>query len=251
MKRGSRNGKEMGELVMNKVITAMNHLEGKEKEELNKLLRNAPVWLLNACTVLNLKKGEIFVREKEPVQTVYILIKGTVKACDFRMLGVAYEFCRYEAVDILGGMELFVECEQYQTTLITETPCQFITVAKDKFAKWMREDANAQWFHSNKMINYLLAECRRERAYLFLQGTDRVYLFFEFLYERCGCPEICASKITRQQISDETGLSVKTINRALSKMAEEELITIKGRQILLSRGQYEELKERTAEKIDM
>lgn len=236
---------------MNKVIAAMNHLEGKERDELNKLLKNAPVWLLNSCTVLNLKKGEIFVREKEPVQMVYILIKGTVKACDFRMLGVAYEFCRYEAVDILGGMELFIECDQYQTTLITETACQFIAVAKDKFAKWMREDANAQWFHGNKMICYLLTECRRERAYLFLQGIDRVYLFFEFLYERYGCPEVCETRITRQQISDETGLSVKTINRALSKMAEEELITIEGRRILLSKEQYEKLKERTAEKIDM
>lgn len=235
---------------MNKVLAAMNYLEGKEKEELSRLFKNAPVWLLNACTVVDMKKGEIFTREKEPVQVVHILIKGTVKACDFRVLGVAYEFCRYEAVDILGGMELFVESEGYMTTLITETPCQFIIISKDKFAQWLKSDGNAMWFHTSKMTRYLLAENRRERAYLFLQGIDRVYLFFEFLYERTG-KEVCAVKLTRQQISDETGLSIKTINRSLGKMSEEGLITIKGRQIILKRDQYEDMKERTAEKIDM
>lgn len=235
---------------MNKVLAAMNELEGKAKEELSTLLKNAPVWLLNACTVVDMKKGEAFINEKEPVQTVYILIKGNVKACDFRIMDVAYEFCRYNAVEILGGMELFVDCEEYMTTLICETDCQFITLPKDAFAKWMKRDGNALWFQTRKMTTYMLAENRRERAYLFLQGTDRVYLFFEFLYERME-KEVCTTKMTRQQIADETGLSIKTINRALSKMAEEDLIMIKGRQISLNRSQYEELKERTAEKIDM
>lgn len=235
---------------MNKVLVAMNELEGEAREELSRFLKNAPVWLLNACTVTDMKKGEIFIREKEPVKTVYILIKGTVKACDLRIMGVVYEFYRYNAVEILGGMELFIDCEEYMTTLICETDCRFITMQKDTFAKWMKNDGNALWIQTSKMTAYLLAENRRERACLFLQGTDRVYLFFELLYERKG-KEVCTARLTRQQIADETGLSIKTINRALSKMTEEELITIKGRQITLNRSQYQELKNRTAEKIDM
>lgn len=235
---------------MNSVLAVMNHLKGKEKDELTQLFKNAPVWLLNACTVTDMKKNEIFIREKEPVQTVYILVKGTVKACDFRVLGVAYEYCRYNGVEVLGGMELFINCEEYMTTLICETDCQFITMDKDTFAKWMRSDGNALWFQTGKMTAYLLEENRRERAYLFLQGIDRVYLFFEFLYERTG-EAVCAAKLTRQQISDETGLSIKTINRALRKMSEDGLLVIKGRQIIVNRSQYERMKEETAEKIDM
>lgn len=78
---------------MDKILSAIEQMEGRPKEELRELFCNAPVWLLEECRIIELKKGEVLVREKDKVQFVYILIKGIVKACDFRILGIAYEFC--------------------------------------------------------------------------------------------------------------------------------------------------------------
>lgn len=236
---------------MSKILSVIDELSGEPKAFLTELFRNAPVWILDECKILELEKDTIFVREKEEVKNVYILTKGIVKACDFRILGIEYEFCHYEAIEILGGMEMFVESDGYMTTLITDTPCQFIVMSKDKFQEWLKNDCNALWMHTKTMTTYLLGETRKERAYLFLQGIDRVYLFFENLYEKNAINGKMSIRLIRQQISDETGLSVKTINRSLKQMSEEGMLNIKGRMITVTEEQYQNMKLQTEEKIDL
>lgn len=236
---------------MNEVLDVLNQLEDHPKGVLSELFQNAPVWLLEACKVLELGKNEIFVREKDKVNKVYILTKGVAKASDLRIFGIVYDFCQYEAIEILGGMELYLDCDTYRTTLVTKTPCQFIVLDKDIFKKWMLQDNNALWMHSSTVIRYLLEETRKERAFLFLQGIDRVYLLFEHLYEQNAVDGRCTIKLTRQQISDETGLSIKTINRALKQMVEEELVLVQGSKLSIIHKQYEEMKALSAEKIDI
>ncbi|MSS64038.1 Crp/Fnr family transcriptional regulator [Velocimicrobium porci] len=235
---------------MNKILSVLEQVEGEQKQFLADFFRNAPVWLLEACNVIELDKGEIFIREKDEVQFIYILTKGRVKASDFRILGIVYDFCRYEAIEFFGGMEVFIDCNEYMTTLSTITPCQFIVMHKEKFQEWMRSDANALWIHTKNMTKYLLGETRKERAYLFLQGIDRVYILFEHLYEQYAVDGRCAVRATRQQLSDETGLSVKTINRSLKQMMENELVAVRGSNITIKEAQYRRMKELTAEKID-
>lgn len=236
---------------MSGILSVLDELTGEPKAFLAELFRNAPVWVLDECKVVDLEEGTIFVREKEEVNNVYILVRGIVKACDFRILGIEYEFCHYEAIEILGGMELFVDSPGYMTTLITDTDCQFIVISKEKFAEWLKNDCNALWMHTRTMTTYLLNETRKERAYLFLQGIDRVYLFFENLYRKNAVNGKLSIRLVRQQISDETGLSVKTINRSLKQMSEEGMLTIKGRLISVTQEQYEMMREQTEEKIDL
>lgn len=236
---------------MNKILEVINQLEGKSKLVLSELFQNAPVWLLESAKISELAKNEIFIREKDPVNKVYILTKGEVKASDLRVFGIVYDFCQYEAIEILGGMELYLDGDTYRTTLITKTPCQFIVLDKDIFKKWMLQDNNALWMHSQTVVRYLLEETRKERAFLFLQGIDRVYLLFEHLYEQNAEDNRCIMKLTRQQISDETGLSIKTINRALKQMMDDGHVMVKGSRISITQSQYEEMKELTAEKIDI
>ncbi|MEG1458295.1 MAG: Crp/Fnr family transcriptional regulator [Acetivibrio sp.] len=236
---------------MNKLLDVLNQLEEQPKSILTELFENAPVWLVESCNILELEKNEIFIREKDKVNKVYILTKGIVKASDLRMFGIVYDFCQYEAIEILGGMELYLDCDTYRTTLITKTPCQFIVLDKDAFKKWMLQDNNALWMHSRTVIRYLLEETRKERAFLFLQGIDRVYLLFEHLYEQNAVDGKCMIKLTRQQISDETGLSIKTINRALKQMMEDNSVHVQGSKVTILQEQYEEMKVLSAEKIDI
>lgn len=236
---------------MNKILDVLNQLEGHPKLVLAELFHNAPVWLMESCKIVELDKNEIFIREKDTVNKVYILTKGVVKASDLRIFGIVYDFCQYEAIEILGGMEIFLNYDTYRTTLITKTPCQFIVLDQDIFKKWMLQDNNALWMHSRTVIRYLLEETRKERAFLFLQGIDRVYLLFEQLYEQNAVEGRYTVKLTRQQISDETGLSIKTINRALKQMMEEDLVHVQGSRLSITESQYKEMKALSAEKIDI
>lgn len=51
-------------------------------------------------------------------------------------------------------------------------------------------------------------------------------------------------------MANETGLSLKSISRAIKKFTEEGLVTKNGNQILINQDQYKKLKEIINEKID-
>lgn len=51
----------------------------------------------------------------------------------------------------------------------------------------------------------------------------------------------------RQELSDFTGLCVKTITRSIKKFREEGMITTSGNYIMIDRGQYLRLKKMVSE----
>ena len=56
-------------------------------------------------------------------------------------------------------------------------------------------------------------------------------------------------KNTRQQISDETGYSVKTVNRVIKKLKEQELLTVVGQRIVINKTQYGKMLESIDDKV--
>ena len=48
-------------------------------------------------------------------------------------------------------------------------------------------------------------------------------------------------RATRQQIADETGYSVKTVNRTIKKLVQEGLISMVGQKFQISKEQYSDL----------
>lgn len=235
---------------MNEVVELINELHSKEREYLNNYLANAPKWLLESFQIVRLKKGTSFIHENAYVDTIYILVEGVVKATDYRVQEIAYDYARFYPIEVFGAMEFLMAYDWYKTTLITETDCCFLRVSKDQFAKWMVTDIHAVLEQVKAMSVYLLEQVRKERLFLFLQGTDRLYLLFMQIYQKSARHKICKIKLTRKDLSNSTGLCVKTINRCVKKMEEDGYISREGRTIVIDRGQYERIKAVVSEKID-
>ena len=56
--------------------------------------------------------------------------------------------------------------------------------------------------------------------------------------------------MTRKDLSNSTGLCVKTVNRCISQMEDEGYISREGRGIIISEEQYQRIKSAMADKID-
>ncbi len=97
------------------------------------------------------------------------------------------------------------------------------------------------------MAEYLLEQARNVRAFLFLQGSDRLSMLLKNRYEKYAVNGILKIKSDRQELSDYTGLSVKTMTRSVKKLKEEGLITKEENYIVVSREQYILLKENLAQ----
>ena len=103
---------------ISRIMELQNNLPREQSEALNKLLSNAPRWVLESTQIVKKEKNTIFVEENTPADTVYILVDGTVRAIDYRIRGVVYDYMWFHAIKVFGSMEIFFEIPLYMTTCI-------------------------------------------------------------------------------------------------------------------------------------
>lgn len=224
------------------VLEATKTIPEDKKEYMNHLFQDAPFWVLDCLNIQRYKENEVFIRENEPVDKIYILIEGIVKAVDHRIFGIEYDYMRFKPIKLFGSMEILLELDNYKTTLNTVTPCTFLVMKAERFRDWIDKDINAMKMESKSMGSYLLEQGRRERTFLFLNGIDRLYMVFMRNYEHMSYEhKKCILSFTRQELSDCSGISIKTINRSIKKMEEDGLIDRRGNKILISKEQYERM----------
>lgn len=218
-------------------------VEKERQEQFEEYFKTAPLWLIEAFQTEEVDKNVVFVRENEPADTIYFIGKGIIEAIDYRFYGITYEFMRFDRVFAMGGMEFIMDLERYRTTLRTVTRCTVMKLPRATFERWMRTDSRALKHEAKLVGQYLLEDSRKGRALLFLQGADRLAMLITDRYERYARNGELLLKGGRQNLSNATGLCVKTINRAVKKFSDSGLITKEGNKILVSQDQYKKLKE--------
>lgn len=226
------------------VLELAKSIPEEKKEYMNSLFQEAPLWLMDCMSIQKYEKDEVLIRENDSVDKVFILIEGVVKAVDHRIFGIEYDYMRFTSIQIFGSMEILLDISSYKTTLNTVTPCTFLVMKAERFKEWIEKDINAMQIETKAMGSYLLEQGRRERTFLFLNGIDRLFLVFIRSYEHQRYEhKKCILSYTRQELSDCSGISIKTINRSIKKMEEEGFINRRGNKILISQEQYEQMQE--------
>lgn len=236
--------------IIARLVEVKKELEPEAAEYITKYLSNAPYWILDSMQLVSKKKDTMFIEEKAPVDNVYILLKGTVRAIDYRIKGVAFDYMWSEPVKTFGAMEVFYKIPLYMTTIMTVTDCIMLVLSKKNYERWIWEDKNALQMEIKSTGNMLLEQSRIERIFLFLQGMDRIIYFFVRNYDKKKQDNVAIFDITRQEIAERSGFSVKTVNRAVKKMEDEDFITKKGHKIIISHKQYLKMKEYLVPIID-
>ena len=220
------------------ILPFLNEIEEERRKQFEEYFRTAPMWLMDTFVVEELEKGTIFVQEGEPADTIFLIGKGLIKATDYRIYGINYDFTVFDKVYAFGGMEVIINLDKYQTTLQTVTKCTVLKIPKERFKKWLDSDIIALQQESRLMGEYLLEQARDSRMLLFLQGADRVAFLLMKRYRKYAENGVMKMKGDRQELSDFTGLCVKTISRSIKKFKESGLITTQGSYILINYEQY-------------
>ena len=227
---------------LGKILPFLNDIEKERREQFEQYFRTAPMWLMETFVLEELEAGTIFVREGEPVNMIYFIGKGLIKATDYRIYGINYDFTMFDKVYAFGGLEVIINLDKYQTTLQTVTKCTVLRIPKDGFKKWMSTDIIALQQESRLMGEYLLEQARESRILLFLQGADRVAFLLMKRYRKYAEKGILKMKSDRQELSDFTGLCIKTISRSMKKFKENGLISTQGSYIIINYEQYCQIK---------
>lgn len=240
----------MEEHYLYRLLPWLVGIEEKRRNQFLQIFRTAPLWLIESIRVEDVEKGVSFVREGEPANMIYFVMSGTIKATEYRFHGISFDFIRFDRLYAMGGMEVLMDLDHYRTTLQTVTPCKIIKLTRKMYEKWLANDIQALKNEAKLMGEYLLEQGRLSRAYLFLQGSNRLAMLLVDRYERYSKQGLLKMRGHRQSLSDATGLCVKTINRAIASFTEEGLISRDKTTLVIDESQYRLLKQKINQVIE-
>lgn len=235
---------------LDEVLPFLRTIDKGRREQFYTYFQNAPTWILENLIIENMEKGRTFIQEGAPADTIYFIGDGIIKATEYRVYGISFDFMLFTKVYAYGGMEVTMELEQYRTSLQTVTDCIVVKIPRVLFSRWMHTDIKSLAYESKLMAEYLLEQARGVRAFLFLQGADRLTMLLINRYEKYARNGILKLNNDRKELSDFTGLSAKTITRAVNKLKEDGELTKEGRYIIVNGEQYVLLKNKLAEILD-
>ncbi|RDU22588.1 Crp/Fnr family transcriptional regulator [Anaerosacchariphilus polymeriproducens] len=228
--------------MVNELLNLMEKLPEEKKCVLQELLLNAPYWLLDAFIVVQIPKNTMFIKSGEESKTVYILIDGHVKATDYRIYDVVYDYTWFEPIEIFGAMEFYMGYDAYITTLITMTNCKMLEIPMDLFKKWLLSDVKVVLKQVKDMMQKLDEQSKKERAFLFLNGTERLYYLLVSMYNKQHTADgICEVRLTKEELANYSGVNVRTVNRVIKQMDKNQLIIKEGRKILINEEQCKKM----------
>lgn len=226
-----------------KVLNVIAALDDEKRNYLNKYLENAPISILEQIDIADMKGGTTFIYEGEEIEKIYILVEGSVKATDQYRDGVSFEYMWFKPVKVFGTMEILLDMDTYRTSLTTVTNSRFLVVARRAFEKWISHDEKALRLEAKTMGNYLLTQAKMARAFLFFEGKQRVMIFIEAILNMNGGEN--SIRLSRQRIADSTGLSTRTVDRAIRELTEDGYLHCRGGRLYFSPEQRKRLKEDT------
>lgn len=220
----------------------LKSLSADKKQQVYEHFRTAPENILDELSIVNFPKETVFINEGQPAENVYIIACGSVKAIEYRVLGIQYDFIQFTKVYSLGGMEVIMDLPLYRTTLKTLEPCIAIQIGRESFENWLMSDIYALKYETKLMGEYLLEQGRLAREYMFLPGPERLAKLFVQQYEKHAENGILTINSNRQNLANETGFGIKTVNRAVKSLSDGGYITKAARSIIITHDQYLSLK---------
>ena len=200
--------------------------------------RDAPDELLGAMCLETRQTGRLLTEENEPIEKVYFILEGEVKAVDFRVKGAAYEFAHFGPVTGLGSMECLFDLKNYMTTLMTVTSCTLVSIPRAIFETWMKNNAPALVKETKSMQHYLLGYTRESRVMMLLNGTERLIYLLTKRCDEMGHREEYLLAVNRQELAEQSGSSVKTVNRSMKKLEESDFVLRVGHKVKITQNQY-------------
>ena len=205
--------------------------------------QNAPDELLGAMCLETRKAGRLLTEENEPIEKVYFLLEGEVKAVDFRVKGATYEFAHFGPVTGLGSMECLFDLKSYTTTLVTVTSCTLVSAPRAVFEAWVKNCVPALLKETKNMQLCLLDQARESRVMMMLNGTERLIYLLTKRCDELGRREEYLLSVNRQELAEQSGSSVKTVNRSMKKLEESGLVLRVGHKVKITQKQYAAMQE--------
>ncbi|BES64002.1 Crp/Fnr family transcriptional regulator [Gottschalkiaceae bacterium SANA] len=211
-----------------------------ESEELKDLIRDMPQEIMQRCRVKHIAPQVEIMRKFEKMTYVYILCEGECDVLRSFKDGQLYVLGKIKGLKLIGEQEVLAEINELSATVKTVTKCRFLLIHQEDFWDWIRCDSHAAIF----LLKYMakrLNEATREAGIPFYYPS--IYLLKKYLVEAYeeAKSETLRVQVKRQQIADELGISLRSVERCVRELKDERLIRIVKGKMEINRDEYDEI----------
>lgn len=179
-------------------------------------------------------------QKDSPLERIGILLRGTFRVVNEFENGNVFMIEMNEAVSFIGEVTLLAEAAATSVTIEAVTDCLAAFLPAGTFDAWLRQD-----------IGLLRAVSRHVAAKLYCSSYNRgerlfysaKYVLLKYLVRQAEeqgvrtSGHVVLSK-TRRQISEEVGMTEKTINRTLAQLVKDGVLSIQRGKAAFSGEQY-------------
>lgn len=195
--------------------------------------------------LLRVPAGKLICTQDDRAQYVYVLVEGQAVATGQQPQGYNYVISDFTAVHFFGEFETIGRLDNYIAGIVAKTDCRLIRFSPDVYLEWLKRDPEEAFDHFRDIISSLLDQLIRERTNLFMDARERLLSFFmEYYAENAATQDdVVAVRMTRTDISDSTGYSVRTVNRKVRSLSQQGYVRVRNGKIWIERAQYRRMKE--------
>ena len=193
--------------------------------------------------------GESLMRKGERATHVYLLTRGSTRVSNEFASGQRYTFASLDTPDLIGDREVLSGQGAYAASNEAVTTCEVIAMSAETFLQWMRMDSEFALTVAQMLAAKMYPTSNEAGRVKFLPSLERLH---SYLIKRLGTIEADTFILhtSRQQIADDIGTSVKTVNRGVAKLKEAGLIGLLHGKISINKEQQKALHKTFHDLID-
>lgn len=195
-----------------------------------------PPELHNRYTIRTYAPGTIIHQKDYPLNYFGIVCSGDHRVINEFENGNVFMIEKNEAIDFIGEVTILAGKEKTSVTIETLTECVVFLISRADFEMWISRDIHFLRLVSHKIAYKLYRSSYNRGAKLFYPPT---FLFLDYLVKYALSHDIdhlgeITLKKTREGIREELGMTVKTINRTITKLKSDGLIGIRKGKVTLN-----------------
>lgn len=213
--------------------------------ELETYIKNMPEYVKESYFIKVVPPGKVIHQKNCKLDYFAFICSGEHRVINEFENGNIYMIEKNEPIDFVGEVTILSGAEKTSVTLETITECTLLQIPRSDFEKWIANDINLLSLIAKKVAFKLYRSSYNNGAKLFYPPS---FILVDYIIQYAVKSSIESLSVviplTRQELSDELGISIKTLNRTIKKLKDEDLLsTVKGK-ISIDKKQYEMCKDK-------
>lgn len=181
--------------------------------------------MLSDRSAIRYKKKEIIFREEDPIESVFFLNGGRVKAYKANAEAKEYVTDLYKRGDFFGYVSL-LQSDVYMESAVALEECEVRKIAKDDFTKLIYQNRDV----ARRFMTILAGNVSRKRMQLLSLAYDsvrkRVASALVSIQKLSADAESLKIRVNREDLAAMTGAAAETVTRSLNDLKADKLIEV-------------------------